>query len=151
MARYFGTAKRLTMSSILIRPSATDTVRSVSANTGRMISLTRAAPLGSASVFDGNGSAQDIVSRNCSAIPAEFVTTVRPTDTSKDAVTDQGLQDRFKMSWRKPVPRRQCLRRNRASPRIDGDVYHCSNGEEALAGHQRHLGHDSRWHQIQWY
>jgi len=50
VARYFGTATRRTMSSILIRPSATGTVRSVSASTGRMIPLTTAAPYGSVSI-----------------------------------------------------------------------------------------------------
>jgi hypothetical protein len=92
------------MSSILIRPSAIETVRSVSANTGRMISLTRAAPFGSAfGVFDGNGGAQDI---------AEFVATVRPANPFQDAITDQSLKHRLK-PWRKLVPGRQCLRRNR--------------------------------------
>jgi hypothetical protein len=104
------------MSSILIRPSATETVRSVSANTGRMISLTRAAPFGSAfGVFDGNGGAQDIVGRNASALPAEFVATVRPANPFQDAITDQSLKHRLK-PWRKLVPGRQCLRRNRAGP-----------------------------------
>jgi hypothetical protein len=88
-------------------------------------------------VFDGNGGAQDIVGRNASALPAEFVATVRPANPFQDAVTDQSLKHRLKMPWRKLVPGRQCLRRNRAGPRIDADVYYSSNGEEALARYQR--------------
>jgi len=76
VARYFGTATRLTMSSILIRPSATETVRSVSASTGRCY-----------------GGAKDIVGGNTSTLPAQLVTTVWSADTFKDAASNQSLQD----------------------------------------------------------
>src|SRR5262249_35674074 len=118
----FGTATRLTMSSILIRPSATETVRSVSASTGRMISLTRATPYGSASVSAAVMAARDIVSGNTYTLPAQLVTTVWSADTFEDAVSNQTLRDRLEMSRWKPVPGGECPRRNRASPRIDGNV-----------------------------
>jgi hypothetical protein len=60
------------------------------------------------------GGAKDIVGGNTSALPAQFVTTVWPADTLKDAVSNQSLQDRLEMPRRKPVPGGECLRRNRA-------------------------------------
>ena len=91
-------------------------------------------------IFSGNGGAQDIVGRNASALPAKLIATVRTPDTFQDAVTNEGLQDRLKMPWGEPVPGRE----HRASPCIDGNVNYGNNGEEALARHQRHLGHDPR-------
>jgi hypothetical protein len=45
-------------------------------------------------------------------------------DTFQDAVTNEGLQDRLKMSWGEPVPGRERLRGNRA-----GNVNYGGNGE----------------------
>ena len=102
-------------------------------------------------VLGGDGGAQNIVGCNASALPAQLVTTVWPADTFKDAVPNQSLQDRLEMPWREPVPGSESLRRNRARPRIDGNVNYSSNGEEALAGHQRHLGHNPGSTRYQWY
>jgi len=90
-----------------------------------MISLTRAAPpCGRASVSSGGyGGA----SGNTSVRPAQFVTTVRPADTLKDAVSNRSLQDG-------PRCRGGSAETGRA-PRIDGNVNYGSNGEEALARH----------------
>jgi len=82
-------------------------------------------------VSGGKGGTQDIVGRNTSALPPQFVIAVWPADTFKDAVTNQCLQDRFEMPRREPMPGGECLRRNGASPRIDGNVNYDSNGEEA--------------------
>ncbi|MGA9815641.1 MAG: hypothetical protein WBQ54_01605, partial [Pseudolabrys sp.] len=38
-------------------------------------------------VLGRNGGAQDVIGRDAAALPAEFVTAMRPTDTFKDAVT----------------------------------------------------------------
>ena len=90
-------------------------------------------------VLGGNGGAQDIVGRNTSALPAQFETAVWPADTFNDAIANQSLQDRLEMPRRAPVPGGECLRRNRASPRVDGNVNYGSNGVEAFARHQRHF------------
>ena len=84
MARYFGTAKRLTMSSILISAERHGD-RSLGFGQHRSDDLINqgCTVWQRIGAFDGNGGAQDIVGRNGSALPAEFVTTVRPADTSR--------------------------------------------------------------------
>jgi hypothetical protein len=54
----------------------------------------------------------------------KLIATVRTPDTFQDAVTNEGLQDRLKMSWGEPVPGRERLRGNRA-----GNVNYGGNGE----------------------
>jgi hypothetical protein len=83
-------------------------------------------------VLGRNGGAQDVIGRDAAALSAEFVTAMLPTDTFKDAVTDQRLQDRLEVPGRQPITGCQGLRRHRACPRVNGDVNDRSDGEQAL-------------------
>lgn len=88
-------------------------------------------------VLGRNGGAQDVIGRDAAALPAEFVTAMRPTDTFKDASRTSACRTGSR-SRGGLMTGCQGLRRHRACPRVNGDVNDRSDGEQALARHQRH-------------
>ena len=133
-------APRRAMSSTLMRPSAAENVRSASTSAGFTTSLT------SAEAGSGGSSASSAVpaARRMSSalmrrvLARELVAAVRSAHAAQDAVAHQRLQHRFEMARRKLMARRQRLGRNRPAAGVDRHVDHGGNGENALAGHQRH-------------
>ena len=51
---------------------------------------------------------------------------------------DEGLQHRLEMARRQIVPGRELARRHRPLARIERDVYDRGDGQQTLAGQQRH-------------
>ena len=56
-------------------------------------------------IFDGSGGAQNVISRDTSAVAGEFVAAARAAHAAQDTATDERLQNGFKMPWRQSVTR----------------------------------------------
>jgi hypothetical protein len=71
-------------------------------------------------------------------LAGELVAAARPTHALEDAVAHERLQDRFEMAGWEPVTSCQCLGSYRPAVRMQRDVNHGGNGENAFARQERH-------------
>jgi len=81
---------------------------------------------------------QDFIGGDLGLISSQFVAAARAAHAPQNPLVDQSLQNRLEMTRRQSVSRCQGLRRYRADVRIDGDVNHRCNGQDAFPRQQRH-------------
>jgi hypothetical protein len=90
-------------------------------------------------VIDVAGHAQNVRDRNPLFLARKFVTAARATDAVKDTFMHKGLEHWLEMPRREIVARRELARGDRPLARIERDINDCNDGQESLAGEERHV------------